>query len=392
MDNSIHHSEKIFKSLEKINLTSKLSKIAITHIITIMIAIFSIGYRGKTVDFERQSDCHRTTIGHFLNKGKWDESVIENAVKQSVIDIIYQESKRTGMPIFCVIDDTISSKTKPSSKAKNPIEDAYFHFSHLKKKQDYGHQAISVMLSCNGITLNYAIIMYDKSKTKIKLVSEIASELPIPPVISYLLCDSWYVCDKVMDSFIRRGFYTIGALKTNRIIYPSGVKCSVSQFAEALKENADQFHTVTVKGRQYNIYRYEGNLNGIENAAVLISFPVDAMDNPNALRAFISTDVSLSTEEILNIYVNRWEIEVFFRDCKTKLAFDRYQIRSSKGIKRFWIITSLAYFIACRESTSLDFSEGFHLLAEEIRNEKIRYIFEFGKSGNSFSDLLAMVA
>ena len=392
MDNSIHHSEKIFKSLEKINLTSKLSKIALTHIITILMAIFGIGYRGKTVDFERQSDCHRTTIGYFLNKGKWDELAIENAVKQSVIDIIYEESKRTGKPIFCVIDDTISSKTKPSSKAKNPIEDAYFHFLHLKKKQDYGHQAIGVLLSCNGITLNYAIIMYDKSKSKIKLVSEIASELPIPPVVSYLLCDSWYVCDKVMYSFIRRGFYTIGALKTNRIIYPSGVKFSISQFAESLQENADQFHTVTVKGRKYNIYRYEGNLNGIENAVVLISFPVEAMNNPNALRAFISTNAALTNEEILNFYVNRWKIEVFFRDCKTKLAFDGYQIRSSKGIKRFWIITSLGYFIACCESTSFDFSEGFHSLAEEIRNEKIRYIYEFGKSGNSFSDLLAMVA
>lgn len=116
------------------------------------------------------------------------------------------------------------------------------------------------------------------------------------------------------------------------------------------------------------------------------------MNNPKTLRAFISTDVSLSTEEILHIYVNRWEIEVFFRDCKTKLAFDRYQIRSSKGIKRFWIITSLAYFIACCESKSFDFSEGFRLLSDEIRNEKIRYIYEFGKSGNSFSDLLAMVA
>ena len=149
---------------------------------------------------------------------------------------------------------------------------------------------------------------------------------------------------------------------------------------------------MTVKGHQYNIYRYEGNLNGIENAVVLISFPVEAMNNPNALRAFISTNAALTNEEILNFYVNRWKIEVFFRDCKTKLAFDGYQIRSSKGIKRFWIITSLGYFIACCESTSFDFSEGFHSLAEEIRNEKIRYIYEFGKSGNSFSNLLAMVA
>ena len=102
MDNSIHHSETIFKSLEKINLTNELSKIAITHIISILIAIFSIGYRGKTVDFESHSDCHRTTIGYFLNKGKWDESVIENTVKRMVIDVIYEEAKRTGKPVFCV--------------------------------------------------------------------------------------------------------------------------------------------------------------------------------------------------------------------------------------------------------------------------------------------------
>ena len=119
-------------------------------------------------------------------------TVIEKAIKSSVLNIIYEESKRSGMPVLCVIDDTIASKTKLSSKAENPIEDAYFHFSHLKKKQDYGHQAIGVMLSCNGITLNYAILMYDKSVSKIDIVCKIAAELPIPPVVSYLLCDSWY--------------------------------------------------------------------------------------------------------------------------------------------------------------------------------------------------------
>ncbi len=51
MDKSIHHSETIFKILQKINLTEKLSEVYLSHIITIMIAIFSIGYHGKTVDF-----------------------------------------------------------------------------------------------------------------------------------------------------------------------------------------------------------------------------------------------------------------------------------------------------------------------------------------------------
>ena len=42
----------------------------------------------------------------------------------------------------------------------SPIEDAYFHQSHLKGKQDYGHQAVAVMISCNGIVLNYACLLY----------------------------------------------------------------------------------------------------------------------------------------------------------------------------------------------------------------------------------------
>ena len=372
MDKSIHHSETIFKMLQKINLTQKFSEVYLSHIISIMIAIFSIGYHGKTVDFETHSEHHRTTIAHFLNKGKWDETVIENILKKKVISIIYEESRRTGKPVYIIIDDTVSSKTKPSSKAKHPIEDAYFHFSHLKRKQDYGHQAIAVMLCCNGIVLNYAIIMYDKSVSKIELASKISCELPVAPVISYLLCDSWYVCDKIINCFIVKGFYTIGALKTNRIVYPKGVKCSISRLAAALKESALPFCTVTVKGHQYNIFRYEGNLNGIDNAVALISFPVGQMGNPKALRAFISTDVSLSTEEILNFYVERWEIEVFFRDCKTKLAFGKYQIRSSKGIRRFWILTSLAYFIACSCSESFSFSEGFYSLSDTVYKEYIR--------------------
>lgn len=100
----------------------------------------------------------------------------------------------------------IASHTKPSSQAFHPIEAVYFHQSH----QDYGHQVVSVMLSCNGIILNYADILYDRSKSKIQIVQEIAQELPIAPVVSYFLCDSWYTSVKVMDSFIQKGFYTIG--------------------------------------------------------------------------------------------------------------------------------------------------------------------------------------
>lgn len=117
------------------------------------------------------------------------------------------------------------------SRVLHPIEDAYFYQSHLKGKQDYGYQAVANMLSCNGIVLNYAVIMYNKSQSKVKTVQDITEELPIPPVVSYLFCESWYTCGNIMDAFLKKGFYTIGALKTNRILYPCGIKQKVSEFA-----------------------------------------------------------------------------------------------------------------------------------------------------------------
>ena len=63
----------------------------------------------------------------------------------------------------------------------------------------------------------------------------------------------------------------------------------------------------------------EGKLNDVENAVILITYPQNAFQSPNALRAFISTDVSLSTEEILMHYVERWQIELFFVKAKINL-------------------------------------------------------------------------
>ncbi len=363
------------------------------HIMAILISVFSLGYHGKTIDFEKYSPCHRTTIAHFLNKGKWDDARLEDLLKSTVIQLIYKEARRSGKPVFCIVDDTISSKTKPSSQALHPIQDAYFHMSHLKGKQDYGHQAVAVMLSCNGLVLNYAVVMYDKSRSKVKIVQEIAEELPVPPVVSCFLCDSWYTCSDIMDAFIKKGFYTIGALKTNRVLYPCGIKQKVSEFALHLRKTDAAVSLVTVGSRSYYVYRYEGSLNGIENAAVLISYPKDAFHDPKALRAFISTDVSLSTREILDKYVERWPVELFFRQSKGKLAFNRYQMRSAKGIQRYWLLMSLAHLIACTGcGESMPFEEGYAFISRRIQEERLFYIYQCGERHVHFKEVLALVA
>ena len=151
----------------------------------------------------------------------------------------------------------------------------------------------------------------------------------------------------------------------------------------------EKFSTVFGAVLERFVYRYEGNLNGIENAVVLLSYPEKAFGNPKALRAFISTNVALSTQEILSWYVCRWPIEVFFRQCKEKLALDGYQIRSAQGIKRYWLLMSLAHFM-CAVGTGrfCSFETGYHEICDTIQLEKYRYLFQCAKESNDFDSFM----
>lgn len=142
---------------------------------------------------------------------------------------------------------------------------------------------------------------------------------------------------------------------------------------------------MTVKKPKYYVYWYERKLNGIENVVVFLSYPEKAFGTPKALRVFISTNVALSTLEILSCYVCRWPIEVFFRQCKTRLALGTYQTHSSKGIQRYWLLMSMAHYI-CVTGTGRyqPFQEGYQLIRSTIQQEKYKYLFQCAKSSIDF--------
>ncbi len=106
----------------------------------IILASIQKGNTGKTTDFAEVSTVHRTTYGHFLSKGKWDDIKVDKTQKRESFHAISQLAWETDMPICVSIDDTIVKKTKPSSRAKRPTEEAGWHFSHLEQKVVYGYQ------------------------------------------------------------------------------------------------------------------------------------------------------------------------------------------------------------------------------------------------------------
>ena len=336
----ISHELSLYKFFKQLNFDLYLTKPQLKHLESIMNTMISKGFNGKVSDIAELAPArHRTSITRFLSSYSWNEKLLERALKAYIVELIWVRARETKQPIYFIIDDTISEKTKPSSKAINPIEKCSFHNSHLKGKNVYGHQILVSLLSCDRLVLPYSIDIYDKeSMSKIKLTQNLISTLPKLEDKGFVLCDSWYSCKDIFNASEKAGYSYIGDLKTNRVIFPKGhekLGIKLHQFAKSL--NIEDFDLVTVKDKQYYIYNYIGKLKDRKNVSIILSYPKNAFQKDKALKTFISLDILLKSLDILTQYTDRWAIEPFFRDCKTYLGLDGYQVRSEKSINRYFV-------------------------------------------------------
>lgn len=389
--NSLTHNTSIYNFLNDNGIISQLSKPAVKHIESFMSAAISKGFNGKTIDVQEFSSTHRTAFGHFLSYGKWDEAWLASRIKESIVSTLSENS--TNQPILVSIDDTVNCKTKPSLQALAPMQGTGYHHSSLEKRRVWGHKVQAFMMSRGDISLNYDIHLYDKKGLdKIAYAINMAFSLPVFEQKSYALFDSWYTCPKVIEAFESRGYYCIGALKTNRIIYPSGVRISLREYAKDYIRLED-VRLVTVNQSQYYVYRYEGALNGIANATVLISWPVRSFKDIKKMKAFISTDMELSTEKILSYYTSRWKIEIFFKQQKMNLGFDKYQIRSQKGIQRYLILISYVHlFCTLGLGEPKQFGKGLREIRERLERHRMRFFYKCGQNNIPFHYLEQLLA
>ncbi len=320
----------------------------------IILASCAKGNSGKMTDYAEVFPVHRTTYGHFLSKGKWDDEKVAQTQKHECFQLITELAASEQSPIFISIDDTVAPKTKPSSKAKRPTEGAGWHYSHLEGKVVYGYQVHAAIVSTGKTALCYSLKRYSKEGgTKVEMTLDVINSLP-DQAGAYILMDSWYTNPDILDECREKGCHLIGAMKTNRILYPNGQRTSAMDYARTISQS--QFHLVTVKSREYWVHRYEGSLNKISKAVVLLSYPKEAFGNLKALRVFLCSDLSPDDETIPKYYSHRWKIEVLFRSQKRYMGFKSFMVRAARAFDRLLIILCVAqFFFTCGLGAFLPF-------------------------------------
>lgn len=335
--------QEIGKFFYKYGFGEKLSSVPQKRLAEIITSLAMKGNQSKTTDFAELKQGFRTTYGHFLSKGKWDEQAVSQQQQKESFQKTVELALAKHAPVYLSIDDTVIEKKKPSSRARRPMEGTGWHYSHLAGKQVFGYQVFGANISTGTFSLCHCLRRCcPENGSKIDMAVQLLDSLPETDARLILQMDSWYVCKVLWDKALEKNITLIGAMKTNRILYPDDRRLSAKDYAAILPNG--QYHLVTVGGHEYWIHRYEGALNGIGQAVVLLSYPKDAFGSKYALRVFICSDLTLSDAEILAHYTHRWKIEVMFKQQKMYLGFKSFMVRSAKAIDRLFVILPLAHF------------------------------------------------
>lgn len=297
----------------------------------------------------------QSNINRFINRAPWKVQWLSRVRWQWVCEQIAavlptsRALTRALVTGFLVIDDTIVEKTGKKMSGLS------WHFSHTEGRAIWGHCYVTALYVIAGFAYPVQVKLYRSQKTcqeqgvvfksKIELAAEIIANFkPVAGTRTVVLFDSWYSSEALIKSALNRGFEVICALKGNRVVYKNP-RCKRAEGAPLSSLTAPAVHLVTVNNRTYQVRKLEGYLKGNLKATILTT---DApAQNTKYLAHFHPQEgvEPLSSEAILNHYLNRWPIETFHRNAKQLLGLSDYRLRSEEGIKRYLEILLIAYTV-----------------------------------------------
>ena len=180
----------------------------------------------------------------------------------------------------------------------------------------------------------------NSTETLLKLLDSV-KRLPA----KYLLFDSWFAFPKTIASVVKRNLDVICMLKISSKIhyFYQGEWMNLKEIYKSITPNTkgNIIGSVTVSIRE--------SKKNSELVGVKIVFVKDRQSK-NWL-AVLSTDITISDEEVIRIYGKRWDIEVFFKVVKSYLALAKeFQGRSYDMMLAHTTIVFMRYAMLAVES------------------------------------------
>lgn len=266
-------------------------------------------------------------------------------IKEKRKDII--SSKFASKKGALIIDDTLCYKTGKKMK------DIFENFCHLLKKQVLSHVVVTSVYKTPKISIGYDFKVYipkeiaENFKSKYDLALEIIKDAFRRGLIRRVYMDSWYCQPELLRKLKPMkleffGMFRIGRLK----IKSKGEWMTLSIFVdEIINKNLFSYRTLKGRKKSYKIrfYREIVLVKHLGKINLVISQKYDQKKKIfNEPRVYVTNVFSLNALEVIRVYLNRWDIEVFHKSIKQSYGFEDYQVINAQARDAYFELAFLS--------------------------------------------------
>lgn len=300
---------------------SCMSKPQFKHLVTFLAGLMLNGKGEKNVmdiasnalDGRSQSSLNR-----FLHGRKWSEAVDRLRLDE------HARGREGGV---LVLDDTLIEKTG------REMEGTGYLFDHAQHRSVWCHCYVTSMYSDGEDRVPLHLEPYVKeeacasSSRQFKTKNELAVRL-VDKALEYVrpevvVFDSWYGSQELMNHLVSRGLKFVTESKSNRLVTEGEEKV---QAREYLDRHKDEFERIRKPSTDYRFaHEVVSEVKG--GVTVKFVFLKKRKRDDNAL-VLMTNALDRPADEVISSYKRRWDIEVYYRDCKQSLGMSEYQVRS----------------------------------------------------------------
>ena len=364
--------------------------------VTILKELFTLVFTGKnlfrTLEMKPEDlSFRKNTAYRFLNSGhyNWSKLLLSLATKIiALVNSLTSDERKTVL----IFDDSLYSRSR--SKKVELMTRVFDHTTHkfvkgfrmLTMGWSDGNTFLPIGFSLLSSQkpekilnpakpLDKRTIAYKRRAEAMKSTTDAMINLlrcatNIPA--RYVLFDSWFAHPKTILRVKQEKRDVICMLKiTEKIHYQHNGKWQPLQELRKLVDDVASAKTGII-GSVIAQIREEKNSQEFTDVRIVL---VQDRRSKNWL-AILSTDLELSEEEVVRIYGKRWDIEVFFKVCKSYLALAKeYQGRNYDAQVAATSIVFLRYIMLAIESRNTQddrtIGELFYYYSDEMEDLKL---------------------
>ncbi|MDN6567374.1 MAG: transposase [Tetragenococcus halophilus] len=321
------------------------------------------------------------TFRNLLNNGKinWQRFLI--LLSKNVIDFIRPLTEEDRKEVF-IVDDSIYERLN----AKN-VELCGWQYDHANHKNKKGFRFLQLGWSDGNTFLPLAFSLLSSSK-KVReadkidhrshsgrrkaqaqrkgtdvLVELLQAALKDGVKAHYVLFDSWFSSPKMFHALRKIKLHAVCMIKRSKKVYYryNGKWIDVKTIFQTEKKR---------RGRSRYLLSVcvESEVDGQVLPIKLVY--VRNRNKRNDYLVLATTDISLSEDEIIQLYGKRWSIEVYFKICKQHLRLAKYQGLSYDGIFAHTVTVAVSYLVLAvqhrEQADDRTMGELFYLMIEEL--------------------------